>query len=61
MEVLPEGVSCGASPSIWMLLISAGFTIFPPTKMPVVLQYRMFIPDLRLTFDRQKQTHAHND
>ena len=32
-----------------MFLSSTGLTIFPPTRMPVVLQYKMFVPDLRLT------------
>lgn len=36
-------------PSIWMFLSSTGLTIFPPTRMPVVLQYRMFVPDFRFT------------
>lgn len=32
-----------------MFFSNTGFTIFPPTRIPVVLQYRMFVPDLRVT------------
>lgn len=38
-------------PSIWMFLSRTGLTIFPPIRMPVVLQYKMFVPDFRLTYN----------
>lgn len=40
-----------------MFFSNTGFTIFPPTRIPVVLQYRMFVPDLRFTWNRIKQAH----
>lgn len=36
---------------------STGLTIFTPTRMPVVLQYRMFVPDFRFTY-KQKDMHT---
>lgn len=52
---LEKSLQMAFSPSIWMFLSNTGLTFLPPTRMPVVLQYRMFIPDFRLTW-RQRQT-----
>lgn len=39
-----------------MFFISTGLTAFPPSRMPVVLQYRILVPDFRFTCNTKPYT-----
>lgn len=43
-------------PSMVMFFTSTGLTALEPIRMPVVLQYRMFVPDFSITYRKKHKT-----
>lgn len=43
-------------PSMVMFFTSTGLTALEPIRMPVVRQYRMFVPDFSITYRKKHKT-----